>query len=82
MPPIVREAMRLHDLRGTFVSQLLEAGVDLRTVQELARHSDPRTTQGMHARSRTETKVDAIDRLRDRVGGKKEANSEPGTDAV
>lgn len=62
--------MRLHDLRGTFVSQLMEAGVDLRTVQELARHSDPRTTQGMYARSRTETRVAAIESLRGRVGKK------------
>jgi len=59
--------MRLHELRGTFVSLLLESGVDLRTVQELARHSDPRTTQAMYARSRTETKVAAIERLKSSV---------------
>ncbi len=33
-----------HDCRRTFVSDLLEAGVDLVTVQRLAGHADPRVT--------------------------------------
>lgn len=36
--------IRFHDLRHTFVSNLVIAGVDLRQVQELAGHRDIRTT--------------------------------------
>lgn len=36
--------IRFHDLRHTFVSNLVIAGVDLRQVQELARHRDIKTT--------------------------------------
>jgi integrase len=34
----------LHMLRHTFVTTMLDAGVDLRDVQIAARHADPRTT--------------------------------------
>ena len=33
-----------HRLRHTFVTTMLDAGVDLRDVQIAARHADPRTT--------------------------------------
>jgi integrase/recombinase XerD len=33
-----------HMLRYTFVTTMLDAGVDLRDVQIAARHTDPRTT--------------------------------------
>jgi site-specific recombinase XerD len=33
-----------HDLRRTYVSELLDAGVDLATAQALAGHADPATT--------------------------------------
>lgn len=56
--------MRLHDLRGSFVSLLLESGADIRTVQELARHADSRTTMKVYARSRMDTKVAAVELLR------------------
>lgn len=34
-----------HDLRRTFISHLLESGVDVFTVQKMAGHSDVRTTE-------------------------------------
>jgi integrase/recombinase XerD len=39
MPPL-----HPHMLRRTFVTTMLDAGVDLRDVQIAARHADPRTT--------------------------------------
>jgi len=36
--------MHPHMLRHTFVTTMLDAGVDLRDVQIAARHADPRTT--------------------------------------
>lgn len=56
--------MRLHDLRGSFVSLLIESGADVRTVQELARHADPRTTMKLYARTRLPVKEAAVERLR------------------
>ena len=44
--------MHPHMLRHTFVTTMLDAGVDLRDVQIAARHADPRTTM-RHDRART-----------------------------
>jgi len=38
------EKCRPHDLRRTFVTQLLEAGVDINTTRQLAGHTDIQTT--------------------------------------
>jgi integrase/recombinase XerD len=43
--------MHPHMLRHTFVTTMLDAGVDLRDVQIAARHADPRTTM-RHDRAR------------------------------
>ena len=40
----VTTAERVPMLRHTFVTTMLDAGVDLRDVQIAARHADPRTT--------------------------------------
>jgi integrase/recombinase XerD len=37
-----------HMLRHTYVTTMLDAGVDLRDVQIAARHADPRTTMRYH----------------------------------
>src|SRR4051812_36286456 len=55
--------VRLHDLRGSFISLLIENGADIRTVQELARHSDPRTTMKVYARARQTVKSEAVAKL-------------------
>jgi integrase/recombinase XerD len=41
---VKRPRMHPHMLRHTFVTTMLDAGVDLRDVQVAARHADPRTT--------------------------------------
>ena len=43
--------VRPHDLRRTFVTQLLEAGVDLNTTRQLAGHQDIQTTARYDFRS-------------------------------
>ena len=44
------ERLTLHDLRRTFATLALEAGVDLDTVGAALGHSDPRTTRRCYAR--------------------------------
>jgi integrase/recombinase XerD len=44
-----------HILRHTFVTTMLDAGVDLRDVQIAARHADPRTTMHQVGPARTST---------------------------
>ncbi|WP_255347146.1 site-specific integrase [Cellulomonas sp. KRMCY2] len=44
--------MHPHMLRRTYVTTMLDAGVDLRDVQIAARHADPRTTM-RYDRART-----------------------------
>jgi integrase/recombinase XerD len=42
--PLKLARMHPHMLRHTYVTTMLDAGVDLRDVQIAARHADPRTT--------------------------------------
>lgn len=42
--------LRLQDLRGTYVSLLIQSGVDVRTTMELARHATPSVTLKAYAR--------------------------------
>lgn len=56
---------RQYNLRHQFSSDLIEKGVDVRTVQELMGHADPQMSIN-YARSREETKRKAIDSRFDR----------------
>lgn len=39
------EQLSAHSMRATAITELLNAGVTLRDVQDFARHRDPRTTR-------------------------------------
>jgi integrase len=69
---------RLQDLRGTYGSLMLEAGADLKTVQVLMRHADPRTTIKMYLRSRQETQIAAVELLRLKTGVKPARSAQKG----
>jgi integrase len=52
--------MRLQDLRGTFVTLLIESGADMKTTQTLARHASITTTAKSYARSHFDTQEEAL----------------------
>ncbi|WP_272976890.1 tyrosine-type recombinase/integrase [Deinococcus geothermalis] len=51
---------RIHDLRGAFLSRLIESGADPRTAADLAGHSDPRMTLSVYTHSRAEQRKAAL----------------------
>ncbi len=52
-----------HALRHSYLSALASAGVGVKELQELARHSDPRLTLGIYTHARAESLGAAVDRL-------------------
>ncbi|HWD37515.1 MAG TPA: hypothetical protein VG944_01585, partial [Fimbriimonas sp.] len=69
-------AVTLHDGQFTgdwstsYISILLELGIDVRTIQELAGHSSSSITQETYARSRRELKRRAADTLASHLNDK------------
>jgi integrase len=52
-----------HSLRVQFISSLVRAGVDARTVQRLARHSTPTLTLGVYTKLGRDAERQALERL-------------------
>lgn len=65
--------IRLHDLRHTFASFLINTGHSLYEVQKILGHHDPRITM-RYAHLDTATMIQAVDDVGSRLGGKKNRN--------
>ena len=62
-------ALRVHDLRDTFATLAIAAGVDLVTVSEQLGHSSITMTADRYVHPHSTTKRDAADRLADALAG-------------
>jgi len=62
--------LKLHGLRSSCISIMLEVGNDVRTVQEMVGHSSSRITQEVYARSRRDLKARAAHLFADKVSNK------------
>ncbi len=71
-----------HSLRVTFVTLLAAAGVPIRTVQTLARHSTPVLTMNVYARTLHGSEADAVNRLPDFSRPARKSLRATGTDSA
>ena len=55
----------LHSTRHTFVSEIVAGGANVKTAQELARHSTPKLTFDVYAHARLHDVVGTVERLPD-----------------
>lgn len=67
--------VRFHDLRHTYISRLLTAGVDLKTVQYLAGHSSAAMTADVYAVMQQESVARAAETIDGVFGDKKSGSS-------
>jgi integrase len=63
--------IKLHSLRHTFATKLIEEGEDIRVVQELLRHADIRTTGNIYSHVTPKTKKRASNKMEDILRRKK-----------
>lgn len=66
--PVLLRPMRLYDCRHTCATLLLEAGVAMRVVQEILRHSSMTLTANTYSHVRPVVARQAMDQLADFVG--------------
>lgn len=52
-----------HALRHTFITRLVKSGINIKTTQVLARHSDPRLTLGVYSHIQLMDQVQALKKL-------------------
>lgn len=60
-----RRTPTFHDLRHTYISQMIDGGIDIKTVSSLAGHSDVAMTLNVYAASNEDSKRDAVSRVMD-----------------
>lgn len=56
-------AIRIHDLRHTYITDLIAAGVDPRTAQGMAGHSNSKTTMDIYAKFRDDGAAEAAEQV-------------------
>ena len=70
----------VHSLRSAFVTGLMRSGANVKAIQTLARHSDPRLTVGLYSRFDARDEREAIERT-PRLTPSSQSQRATGTDA-